>query len=223
MVAYYPFNGNANNESGKAGNGTVYNVKFINDNNKNGADFNGNTSYIQIPHNSMLQPSEAISVAAWIKPKYFYSGECKGNAIVYKGIDDKMGWYGLSYNASGQACIQPGSQHFFSFALKLADNTVESITDNKDIVLNQWYFVVGTYNQNFIKLYINGTLVNQRAVNKQLSINNPGDLTIGRMNSPAYPYWVNGTIDEVRIYNRSLTDNEIKQLFDKTNSWYKSA
>lgn len=219
MIAYYPFNNNANNETGKTDNGTAYNVNFINDNNKNGGYyFNGSNSYIQIPHNSILQPSEAISVAAWIKPKGFYSGDCKGNAILYKGIDDKMGWYGLSYNASGQACTQPGSQHFFSFALKLADNSVESITDNKDIVLDQWYFLVGTYNQNFLKLYINGTLVNQRAVNKKLSTNNPGDLTIGRMNSPVYPYWVNGTIDEVRIYNRSLSDDEIKQLFDKSKS-----
>lgn len=218
MVAYYPFNGNANDKSGNTNNGTTYNIKLINDNNKNSSYFfNGSNSYIQIPHNPILQPSEGISVAAWVKPKDFYSGECKGNAIVYKGIDEKMGWYGLSYHASGQACTKPGSQHFFSFALKLADNTVESITDNEDIILNKWYFIVGTYNQRFLKLYINGNLVNQRAVSKPLSINNPGDLTIGRMNSPAYPYWVNGTIDKVRIYNRSLSNDEIKQLFDNNS------
>ena len=63
-----------------------------------------------------------------------------------------------------------------------------------------------------MKIYVNGVLENSLAVSKTLGSNN-GDLTIGRMNNPSYPYYVGGKIDDVRIYNCALTASEIQTLY----------
>ena len=45
---------------------------------------------------------------------------------------------------------------------------------------------------------------------------NAYDLLLGKWNTPSYPYWFNGVLDDVRIYNRALTRNEVKQLYNSS-------
>jgi hypothetical protein len=70
-VAYYPFNGNANDESGNGYHGTVYNAKLTTDrfNNPNSAYyFDGTNDYIEIPNSSQLTKSnESFTISFWAR------------------------------------------------------------------------------------------------------------------------------------------------------------
>ena len=67
LVAYYPFNGNANDESGNNNNGTVYGAKLTTDRfgKPNSAySFDGG-SYIEVQNSSSLNPANSISITWW--------------------------------------------------------------------------------------------------------------------------------------------------------------
>ncbi|MHA1946795.1 MAG: LamG-like jellyroll fold domain-containing protein [Candidatus Hodarchaeales archaeon] len=79
---------------------------------------------------------------------------------------------------------------------------------NTTIEAHRWYHVAVTFEGNYYRLYVDGVINDEQTgsftPNKTLS------LIIGAHNPDDYPF--DGIIDEVRIYNRSLTMNEIKQL-----------
>jgi len=77
LVAYYPFNGNVNDESGNGNNGIVYGATLTNDRlgNPNSAySFDGINDYISVPDSySLRSPTEAVSISAWIYLKGWYN------------------------------------------------------------------------------------------------------------------------------------------------------
>ena len=70
------------------------------------------------------------------------------------------------------------------------------------------YHVVGVYNGTALKVYRNGTLTGQKSTTATIG-NQTQEISIGRYHSQYF----NGTIDEVRIYNRSLTLEEISDYY----------
>src|SRR6266480_3163043 len=90
LVAYYPFNGNANDQSGNNNNPFFNNAVLTSDRNGNPNSayyFNGTNSYMQIPNSASLNPTK-ISLFALVKPMGFYQGVCHGNVILNKGNND---------------------------------------------------------------------------------------------------------------------------------------
>ena len=69
-MAWYPFNGNSDDESGNGNNGTVYGAVLDDDlnslSNSNSYRFDGGDDYISIGNDSSLNPSSALSFSAWI-------------------------------------------------------------------------------------------------------------------------------------------------------------
>lgn len=83
LVAYYPFNGNANDESGNLNNGTVFGATSTADRfgNANRAYFfDGVNDYIRAPHSSSLDITGPITISSWIKT----SGTVPNSGIIAK-------------------------------------------------------------------------------------------------------------------------------------------
>jgi len=83
---------------------------------------------------------------------------------------------------------------------------------NKTINLNQWYFFVYTFSKKDAKCYLNATLYSSPSFSQEVDTVVPHS-TRERVYSATN--W-RGTIDEVRIYNRALSDSEIKVLYEAT-------
>jgi len=91
LMAYYPFNGNANDASGNGNNAVFNNASLTNDRfgNPNSAySFNGIDNYIRVPNASAINPIGQISLCVFVKPMGFYRGPCHGNSILMKGDAD---------------------------------------------------------------------------------------------------------------------------------------
>src|SRR5258706_837555 len=76
------------------------------------------------------------------------------------------------------------------------------------IQTGQWYSVVYTCDGTTIKQYVNCELKTSAPANG-ISFSNNYDLFLGRLNDSQYPYWFNGVLDEIRIYNRTLNQDEL--------------
>jgi len=205
-IAYYSFSGNANDESGNGLNGTVTGAVLVADRfgSANSAyQFDGSNDKIAIAHNSTLNPGK-ITVAAWMKWSSYGSGT---PTLVSKNGDPNVyGWY-LALDAS--------SNKLKSFVSTNGSNT-HNLTATTVLDLNTWYFTVLTYDGADQKLYLNAEL-------DGTDTSPVGDLYTGNQDSLyiGFGYLLenfNGDLDDVRIYDRALSETEIDSLYH-LNGW----
>lgn len=234
LMAYYTFNGSANDVSGNNNNPVFNNAILTADrfNNPNSAyRFNGINSFIQIPNSSTLNTGNAITLAVFINPTGFYYGTCHGNSILMKGSDITPATaYRLRFEdenySNGTNCSYsiPDTihQNYWGPGTGVAGGYTPYVTKN------EWISLIYTYDGTYAKLYINCQLV----VNKSspgYNFSNANDLFIGKMNDPSFPYWLNGELDDIRIYNRAINEDEVKAIVGNCqvlqtpcNNWLKT-
>jgi hypothetical protein len=177
----------ANDSSGFNHAGTVYGAVWTADGKMNGAlDFDGIDDYVQTP--PVLDPSgQYFSATAWVKLE-----QASGTVQLILQQDGTNGRHWLYRSASGK------------LGTYLKGSALESAGT---IPVGTWTFAAVTYDTSTLRLYLNGTLAAQTTATLTSST---GDMLIGR--SKTGQYW-NGKIDNVRIYNRALTADEIADMY----------
>ncbi|CAK0777787.1 exported hypothetical protein [Gammaproteobacteria bacterium] len=206
LVAYYPFNGNANDESGKGNNGQAFGATLDKDRlgKQNSAYlFDGSSNYIQLIDNGTLGIGlQSYSIAAWIKPvSPTNNGRIfsKGSSGCVTGYMMRMG--GPSGNHLHLENAFNGQCHVYFYS-------------NQDIVDGNWHFVVGAVDRSVgAKIYIDGNLDSSQEVDtSSYDLSNSRNPTIGKNDVDNGEHF-NGNIDDVRIYNRALSAQEVTDLF----------
>jgi len=205
LVAYYPFNGNANDESGNGNDGAVFGATLTADR-FGTADsayyFDGVDDYIDVGDDGSLKMTEGLAISVWIKMASY--------PVWYQTI--------ISDHAPNEIVEGPGKiLQFHSNRLHFivggvyghgTATYVEYVFD--DSMLGQWQHVVGTYDRSTVNLYLNGELVDSIAYDDPLTTP-PNPVLIGKS---GFGEFLHGTVDEVRIYDRALTEAEILELFN---------
>jgi len=100
-----------------------------------------------------------------------------------------------------------GGNMWFSVAV-YGDSDDEELNSN-NVETDKWYYITFVRAGDNLKLYINGSLEDSVVLDVG-NIDHPLNLFIG--GDVFYGYW-NGTIDEVRIWNGTLTDDEVENLY----------
>jgi hypothetical protein len=178
-------------------NGTYYGTQQNAEGKIDGADgFRGNLGanggdYIDCGNDTSLNINQAITVSAWIKP----NDQTQWNHICTKG----NGEWDVDANRVYQLSIQPNETIDFIINSNRDKKAITSIT----VPIGQWSYVVGTYDRNYIIIYINGVERARSAFTEPIQ-NNSVNLRIasrvkgtGNTGPPAYTF--DGLIDEVRI------------------------
>lgn len=209
LVAYYPFNGNADDVSGNLNHGTVHSATLTIDRfgvENRAYNFDGISNYIEIPSSSTLSFSETFSLCAFVSVNNFqHSAPIKEQAIISKIVDGN--WYGgYELRAGGD-----GINSLFVSTTNINGNNLSPYQTG--FFENQWYFVCSVYDGNNFKLYVNDSEKASLSASGQIQTSNI-PLRIGRRGGAGfYNCYFNGKIDDVRIYNRALTSTEIQQLY----------
>lgn len=215
LVAYYPFNGNADDMSGNKNNPVYNNATLTSDrlgNEKGAYHFNGKNNYMQVRNQPSLNMAEQMSIALWVKPTGFYSGICSANTLLMKGdSDSKPGIYFLRFADLYTGCNK------IDYANEMFQGAPDVFASKPLGKLNQWYSLVWVCDNNTASLYIDSVLTASVPTSYN-SFSNRYDLYIGHLNNPGFPYWFNGDLDEIRIYDRPLTKDEILLLCDKNKN-----
>jgi hypothetical protein len=206
LVGWWPFNGNAIDESINTNDGTVNGATLTADRNGNANkayNFNGINNYIEAPSNTGLQLSAAYSIGLWFKSNIFNAGQY-GYTLISK--IQSSGWYGGYETMIGETNSIGGVNH------------TGNINGNFQLPYSglssgNWYSVIVTFNGTQLKLYVNGNIVN--TVNQSGTLQTGNDpLRFGRRGGGGiYDQWFNGVIDDIGIWNRALTECEVKKLY----------
>ena len=160
--------------------------------------FNGADAYIEVPHNNSLNITDAITIETWIR---LNSDLDTTYMIVEKGYDnpDYIPYF-----------LRVNDNRNVVFGFKSA--SYRTITSTTVLTVGEWYHIVGTWDGSIVRIYVNTIL---KASTFGTLTNDPNqDLTIGRASWDPVGGMFKGTIDEVRIYNRSLTQEEINDLYN---------
>jgi hypothetical protein len=215
LQAYYPFNGNANDESGNNNNPVFNNATITSDRfgNPNSAwHFNGVYQYMRIPNNPSLNFSNQITLSVWVRPTGFYYDICHASQVISKGGGNyNPGNYAIRYD---DAMYSGGKGCSGTLCDTLHQNfrgTGTTLTPYKDyITKNKWYHIVYTNDGATAKLYVDCQL--KYSVHFPETFTNDEDLFFGKSDDPLFTYWLNADLDDVRIYNRALKADEIGAL-----------
>jgi hypothetical protein len=196
LVAYWPFDegeGDIIFDETNNGNDTVlYGPEWAEGKRGFALRFDGVDDTVAIAHSASLMPTDAITLAAWVK--------IEGPAQEHYGIIGKGGY------RSGYRLLIHGTNKKVVF--QLTGEKGYSVWSSTAIPDDQWHFIVATYDGSKMKLYIDG-------IKDPSEKERPGPLDVNTssvlIGKPQYAF--NGLIDEVRIYSRALSEEEIKELF----------
>ena len=212
LVACYPFNGNAKDETGNGNNGTVNGANLTADRfgKANSAySFNG-ASLIAV--NPAQFKNQSYTYSTWVKLDNLPNG---GDNNCFITIGGAGGDQVLSVTASYQAALSNGFNiGGYNNGNPIQSNNWTGVTPN----LNKWYHVVCTRDDIAVKLYVDGQLM---AVNSPLTATNgttpnygsPTYVTFGARNGGASQY-MQGSLDDIHLYNRPITAAEVKALYE---------
>jgi len=206
LVAYYPFNGNANDESGNENHGAVHGAILTIDRfgNPDAAyHFDGVDDHINCGHSPLLDVNHH-TIAAWIRIDI-----SSGHRRIVSKVDPHV-------HEAIDLGINPDNRLRTNFATGSEKN--HELLGSEVLENDRWYFVAVTYDGTKVALYVDGK-VDSTFPRSGTVRTNGVDLAIGRHGGYPYPdeddYWFSGSIDEVRIYNRALSDTEIQALYNE--------
>ena len=215
LVAYYPFNGNANDESGNGNNGALLNGATVVD---GVARFPSMPAKILVSTVKNLPSGNGARTASfWIKPSLDYATDPNifGGYIVSWG---NCGYMSTLENNTSPPRIIYGVWHGFN------DVSLIQVVDSRISYL-RWRHVVitKTSGSRLFSFYVDGVLVesSQCPSDPDVSYNrleicgttHPTSVSDGS----GFGQWgdgYTGDVDDVRIYNRALSNNEVKALYD---------
>ena len=205
LVGYWNFDeasgAVANDTSGNANNGTFTGTGITHSTvlpptscfvNTHSVAFDGSGGYVSVADNASMDPASQISISFWMNPSTVTNG--------YQHIVFKQGPVVTSYG------VWLNGNHVY---MEDNDNSVRGMNSNAAVTAGAWHYITVTYDGTTQKLYIDGVLDNSQSI--------PG-ITLTYTNSPVkigngdYNNPFAGYVDDLRIYDRALTQSEVTDL-----------
>ncbi|HAW73457.1 MAG TPA: hypothetical protein DCX00_06515 [Flavobacteriales bacterium] len=199
LVAWYPFNGNANDESGNEQNGEIFGAQLTFDRFASSESaYSFNHTRIEIENSATNDQFKTISF-------WFMSSSPDGNQVafkqniyvdhVYARVNCAIQWNGTHF--AGKEVCGAGWQY---------DNVSSELNDGI------WHHYVGILDSAQKRLYIDGNLLDESDFNPE-NMCSGGDLIIGQ-EWDGVPYAFIGDLDDFGFWNRALTEEEILALYN---------
>ncbi|MEI7837280.1 MAG: LamG domain-containing protein [Planctomycetota bacterium] len=211
--------GKVSDLSGKGNHGTVVGARYTAQGKKGGAYcLSGTNEHITIPNSDSMEIRDQVTLAVWVNLASLGPGGY-GNEhgyIINKG--DDLWWnpaFCLGYAKSGGPLFHVGN------ATDPQRGGGKSAVGETKLVPGQWVHLTGTYDGATVKLYVNGHLEREEKYCGQIrSDRAPVHLGGGKLFGVDWGnhFTVHGTIDEVMIFNRALSAEEIRQIHQQPGS-----
>jgi cell division protein FtsB len=214
LVAYYPFNGNANDFSSNGYNGTVFGASLISDrnNNANSAYSFTKTSenYIALPLLTPINGATVASFSFWVK-----TNSVSNSGTIFGHWSNNNGGVGVNCGISIE-------QQSTTTGIGIYNYSGTGGIFTPSISVNKWHHVVinidfsQSSNASKVITFIDNSVQSLTFEQFNNSIGNATSTFIGRRNSDfgTYGVYFDGAIDDFRIFNRNLTSSEISYLYN---------
>jgi hypothetical protein len=203
LLAYYPFNGTANDFSGNNRHGTAVNVTPSNDRygTPNAAyAFDGLTSAVQIPNDNGLNSTQSVGANFWMTIGAFYERE----------------QYPVSHGNYSNRWKVSISNKRLRWTVKTTMG-IKDLDSETELVKDSLYNISVNYTGAEMEIYLNGELdafVPWSGPVAQTTI----DLTVGKVLPNDNNYNFNGVLDDLRLFDYGLSMPEIAALSARPTS-----
>lgn len=202
LIAHYDFNGTTRDVSKCEHHGKVKRAKWAKDRfkkRKSALYFDGHKDAVFVKSDKDLAPKKDLTITAWVKPTSGYAA----HQVVRKGLKKRR-----SVQASYSLQSTGGYNNRWQFGITGKNGQMTLIKDTKPMEVNRWSMLTATYNGDVLKLYVNGELRSSRRVSSKIAYSNM-PLVIGKGTRKGFK----GTIDDIRIYDKALTEKEIRTIY----------
>lgn len=206
LIAYFPCNGNLKDESGLDNDAILNRVTFVSDRNgleKSAAYFNGVNAFAELPYNNLYNFSSKsnFSISVWVSPDP--GNNWPAQAVIVKSpphydFTQSVWDYGV-YILNYQGMAGYGYNHVLNS---------KSVINSKTC----WYNIIVIYSAGTWKMFINGREESSSGVQKKYITRDPASILVLGKKGASRGDFYKGKMDEVRIYNRILTHDEISLL-----------
>jgi len=220
LVAYYPFSGDANDYSGNGFHGSVIGAQSTSDRNgipDKAYSFSEHGFIAVNDFDAITEDDEALSIVITTKLFAIPIVNNSSNRLVLNLIEgigkDRKSIFSLQYNIYDASLVNRWQIEMV--ANQNTEYETRITSQQSDVDPLKYNQILGTFDwkSNFMKIYVNGNYVIGDFISNDVARKNPDKLLIGidsKLNQS-----LDGIIDEIRIYNRILSNNEIKQLSSK--------
>ena len=217
MVSYWRFDDGSGTralDSVDSNTGTVHGATWTTGISGGALSFDGSDDYVLIPDSSNLDLTTQFTLEAWINPASTGLDRF-GSAIISK-VGGSAGNHGYQFvMAQGHKEIYM----LFNGPGESWPSNSLSVALSQPVPINQWSYVVATYDNMDLKIYYNGALIGSKSVGPKNIVNSASNLRIsGDDNNHAY---FQGLIDEAAVHNIALSAQEIRQRYNtiKAGTW----
>ncbi len=221
LVGYWPFNGNAKDMSGNGNDGVVLGTPiFVNGSNGFGIKLGGfdHPDWVKIDNSSSLSFNKNFSFSGWFRIESDISMANNklrtnyGYMVIMGKSGDQNGLsvflYGNSTNKNWDIVVENGRTYS-------GKTYHEGLLGHTNIGLNDWHFFSVTVSNEEVKLYLDCKLLADTTITKfnlnPIMTTQPIFIGINQ-DQEWYPF--NGTLDEIRVYNRVTSEQEISLLYN---------
>ncbi len=207
-IAFYPLDGDAIDQSGNGHDGIIYNIAPGNDrlgNPESALAFNGFDSVIQIPDDDGLELENNFTIDFFINGNSAYThqwilmgkhmvGECKpATASWILRYHNEQGLFISVYDQNAEC----GTAYAQNNPIRLDDGAWHNVG------------VVYLKDTQGLKFYVDCALAYETSASMNI-LDNPQPFTIGNQNLGPESTALEGSLDDIRIYDRALTEEEIQ-------------
>ena len=230
LVAFYPFSDSFENttstEIDPAENhgATFAKDRFGNENSS--AYFDGNETYLEIPDNDAFSISTtgALTISVWVSPEVLNFQKAEAGGYVHwmgKGVPHQHEWVFRMYNKDLSQGQENRPNRMSAYAFNLEGGLGSGSYVQEQIQANEWIHLVARYDveSNKITLFKNGVQKDQDDlydITYGVQVQNgTAPLRLGTRSQWSY---FQGRIDDLRIYNRALSNSEIMELFKEADA-----
>jgi len=226
LIAHWPMTGSAADTSGNGHNGHMVNVApapGMDGIAGHALSFNGANSMVTVPYSPAFNLPTSYSICAIINAQGFYAGNYANNIILTRGkTGPGSGTYYLtfsSYPHTLDCCTTDTTRECFEVVSETRPVSTSGYDYTPNIVPDQWYKVIGTFNDTVFQVYVNGVL------KSTVGVSSPG-MPLGTSTdsicigydifeaTAGYPFQFKGYIDDIMLFNRVLNDSEIVHYGD---------
>jgi len=173
-----------------------------------GLAFDGTDDYVNIPDSNIWDLTGDYTITIWLKRASF---DITVSEIAIGRMTSDSTWWHTPYSVAFEADV--GDRDKPVFSIQQSAGAWECVYSNEAITDMNWHYIVGIKEGAYLRIYVDGTLRNSANVGTGDPYLTNTPLLIGAAYTSGSYGFFNGTIDEVGIYHRALSAEEIKQLY----------
>src|SRR6266404_3883546 len=212
VAGWWPGDGNATdivgtNSGTLAGGATASASGFIG----SGFSFDGTNGDVQFPDSAVFHPAN-LTIEAWVRFSSLDSAGSGGSPPGDQYIVFKQNTRNDNFEGFDLSKTRFGTTDVFRFLVASASGQEIEIDTATPLTTNVWYHVAGVRGSNFTQIYFNGQLQGQTNMSFAQDYGSQ-PLFFGSSGQSFWDHKLKGALDEVTLYNRALSSNEIAAIY----------